>query len=66
VVPTSSRCCSRLRSRPPTVAFIAPFDSFLWDTALLASLFDFEFVWEGFFPAAKRRFGWYVLPDPLR
>jgi uncharacterized protein YcaQ len=46
----------------PTVAFIAPFDSFLWDTALLASLFDFEFVWEGFFPADKRRFGWYVLP----
>ena len=46
----------------PTVAFIAPFDSFLWDTALLASMFDFEFVWEGFFPADKRRFGWYVLP----
>jgi uncharacterized protein len=47
---------------PPTVAFIAPFDSLLWDTALIASLFDFEFVWEGFFPAAKRRWGWYVLP----
>jgi uncharacterized protein YcaQ len=47
---------------PPTVAFVAPFDSFLWDTALLASLFDFDFVWEGFFPAAKRRWGYYVLP----
>jgi uncharacterized protein len=46
----------------PTVAFIAPFDSLLWDTGLLASLFDFEFVWEGFFPAAKRRWGYYVLP----
>jgi uncharacterized protein YcaQ len=46
----------------PSVAFIAPFDSLLWDTALLASLFDFEFVWEGFFPAAKRRWGYYVLP----
>jgi uncharacterized protein YcaQ len=46
----------------PSVAFIAPFDSLLWDTALLASLFDFEFVWEGFFPPAKRRWGWYVLP----
>ena len=34
----------------------------LWDTALLASLFDFEYVWEGYFPAAKRRWGWYVLP----
>ena len=46
----------------PSVAFIAPFDSLLWDTALLASLFDFEYVWEGFFPPAKRRWGYYVLP----
>jgi uncharacterized protein len=46
----------------PAVAFIAPFDSLLWDTALLASLFDFEYVWEGFFPAARRRWGYYVLP----
>jgi uncharacterized protein YcaQ len=45
-----------------SVAFIAPFDSLLWDTALLERLFDFEFVWEGFFPPAKRRFGWYELP----
>jgi uncharacterized protein YcaQ len=46
----------------PTVAFVAPFDSFLWDTALLAHLFDFDYVWEGFFPPAKRRWGYYVLP----
>jgi uncharacterized protein len=45
-----------------SVAFIAPFDSLLWDTAVLASLFEFEYVWEGFFPAAKRRWGYYVLP----
>ncbi len=54
-----------LRAPPepaPSVAFVAPFDSLLWDTALLASLFDFEYVWEGFFPPAKRRWGWYVLP----
>jgi uncharacterized protein len=46
----------------PSVALIAPFDSLLWDTALLASLFDFQYVWEGFFPPAKRRWGYYVLP----
>jgi len=46
----------------PSVAFIAPFDSLLWDTALLASLFDFDHVWEGFFTPAKRRWGYYVLP----
>ena len=45
-----------------TVAFIAPFDSLLWDTALLASVFDFEYVWEGFFKPEKRRWGYYVLP----
>jgi uncharacterized protein YcaQ len=46
----------------PSVAFIAPFDSLLWDTALLSNVFDFEYVWEGFFPAEKRRWGYYVLP----
>ncbi len=46
----------------PSVAFIAPFDSLLWDTSLLASLFAFDYVWEGFFPPAKRRWGYYVLP----
>jgi uncharacterized protein YcaQ len=54
-----------LEARPeptPSVAFIAPFDSLLWDTALLASLFDFDYVWEGFFSPAKRRWGYYVLP----
>ncbi|MES1246267.1 MAG: crosslink repair DNA glycosylase YcaQ family protein [Actinomycetota bacterium] len=56
---------SLLRSPPPpaaAVAFIPPFDPLLWDTALLASLFEFAFVWEGFFKAEKRRWGYYVLP----
>jgi uncharacterized protein len=47
---------------PPSVAFIPPFDSLLWDTALLVGLFGFDHVWEGFFPPAKRRWGHYVLP----
>jgi uncharacterized protein YcaQ len=46
----------------PSVAFIAPFDSLLSDTSLLSSLFDFDYVWEGFFPPTKRRWGYYVLP----
>jgi uncharacterized protein YcaQ len=46
----------------PSVAFVAPFDSLLWDTGLLASLFAFDYVWEGFFTPAKRRWGYYVLP----
>jgi uncharacterized protein YcaQ len=46
----------------PSVAFIPPFDSLLWDTKLLAGLFGFEYVWEGFFKPEKRRWGYYVLP----
>jgi uncharacterized protein len=45
-----------------SVAFVAPFDSLLWDTKLLATLFGFDFVWEGFFKPEKRRWGYYVLP----
>ncbi|HLX21131.1 MAG TPA: crosslink repair DNA glycosylase YcaQ family protein [Gaiellaceae bacterium] len=45
-----------------SVAFIAPFDPVLWDTAFLSSVFDFEYVWEGFFKPEKRRWGYYVLP----
>ena len=48
--------------RTDSVAFIAPFDSLLWDPGLLTDLFAFEYVWEGFFPPAKRRWGQYVLP----
>ena len=57
---------AELLQAPPApalcVAFIAPFDSLLWDNAIVGSLFDFDYVWEGFFPPAKRRWGWYVLP----
>ena len=49
-----------------SVAFIAPFDSLLWDNGLISSLFGFDYVWEGFFPAGRRRWGWYVLPISFR
>jgi uncharacterized protein len=32
------------------------------DTAPVANLFDFEYVWEGFFKPEKRRWGYYILP----
>ena len=47
---------------PASVAFLSPFDPLVWDRGLLGTLFDFDYVWELFFPPAKRRFGWYVLP----
>jgi uncharacterized protein YcaQ len=51
---------------PPSVAFVPPFDPIVWDRKLLASLFEFEYVWELFHPPAKRRWGWYVLPIVFR
>lgn len=50
----------------PSVAFLPPFDSLLWDKPLIAKLFGFDYVWEGFFPEHKRRYGWYVLPVVFR
>jgi uncharacterized protein len=47
---------------PPAVAFVPPFDPVVWDRPFLGSLFDFEYVWELFFPPEKRRWGWYTLP----
>jgi hypothetical protein len=50
--------------RPPeaAVAFLAPLDPLAWDRDLLRSLWDFDYVWEVYVPARKRRWGYYVLP----
>jgi uncharacterized protein YcaQ len=44
------------------VAFLAPLDPFCWDRDLLRRLFAFDYLWEVYVPAAKRRWGYYVLP----
>jgi uncharacterized protein YcaQ len=51
---------------PASVAFLSPFDPVVWDRGLLGALFGFDYVWDLFFPPAKRRFGWYVLPILFR
>jgi len=47
---------------PPRVAFLAPLDPLIWDRRLLATVFDFDYIWEVYVPEPKRRWGYYVLP----
>lgn len=46
----------------PTVKFVAPLDQLMWDRKLIAHVFGFDYVWEVYTPAAKRKWGYYVLP----
>ncbi|MFS0838658.1 winged helix-turn-helix domain-containing protein [Paenibacillus sp. 1P03SA] len=41
---------------------IAPLDNFIWDRKLIHALFGFDYTWEIYTPAIKRKFGYYVLP----
>ena len=44
------------------VAFVAPLDPLVWDRDLLRRLFAFDYVWEVYVPAPKRRHGYDTLP----
>jgi uncharacterized protein len=46
----------------PGVAFLAPLDPFVWDRDFLRRCYGFDYVWEVYVPAPKRRWGYYVLP----
>jgi len=46
----------------PGCSFLAPLDPLLWDRGILGPLYGFDYRWEVYTPAAKRRWGYYVLP----
>ena len=43
-------------------SFLAPLDPIMWDRQALLPLYGFDYRWEVYTPAAKRRWGYYVLP----
>lgn len=46
----------------PGCSFLAPLDPIMWDREALLPLYGFDYRWEVYTPAAKRRWGYYVLP----
>ena len=46
----------------PRMEFLAPLDPMLWDRRLIEALWDFQYSWEIYTPADKRKYGYYVLP----
>lgn len=50
------------RDSGDTLRILSPFDPVIRDRARLARLFGFDYRFEAFTPAAKRTYGYYVLP----
>ena len=46
----------------PRLEFLAPLDPMLWDRKLIEQIWGFQYSWEIYTPAVKRKYGYYVLP----
>ncbi len=46
----------------PRCELIAPLDCMMWDRKLIKALFGYDYSWEIYTPADKRKYGYYVLP----
>ena len=46
----------------PRLEFLAPLDPMLWDRKLIEMIWGYQYSWEIYTPAVKRKYGYYVLP----
>jgi len=52
----------RQNPEPRNTTILSPFDSLIWDRARTSKLFNFDFTIECYLPAAKRKYGYFLLP----
>ncbi|HTE39206.1 MAG TPA: crosslink repair DNA glycosylase YcaQ family protein, partial [Steroidobacteraceae bacterium] len=61
-VPDWQRRVRRAADAPDRIRLLAPFDPIIRDRKRAQRLFGFDYRFEAFVPAPKRRYGYYVLP----